>query len=366
MPWPCAPPSMHVGDAASCRHQPAISTPWRASTCMSNLRLWPTFSTASIRQQRLQLRQHRVARQLRWRHRIGLAAAEIEPALLFLSGAHRSRRHMPDRDVATDTRLDRHRHADQIGAHGIERRGFRVDGDDPGRVRRRDPAIERRHIQHQLVLRDRAFVFFRRRAAGAGLDASVCAVAGSRRAQQARRRSGSADELPAASQHARSPCGSPGRAGSATAPPVPASWRTRSSSGVGDLHAVIEQNQPPADARQLRVLDQRLTPLRLLDLAGTLQQRFEIAIGVDELGCGLRRRCRARPARCRWNRPPAPARPRPGPARRRISRAPRHRRSACSSSGRASDMPRPHQLHQILVGGDDGHLGAGLAPPAFA
>ena len=54
-----------------------------------------------------------------------------------------------------------------------------------------------------------------------------------------------------------------------------------------ELDLVVEQHQLPRDPRLLGVLDQRLAPLRLLDLAGARQQRFQIAIFDDQLRRGL-------------------------------------------------------------------------------
>jgi hypothetical protein len=50
---------------------------------------------------------------------------------------------------------------------------------------------------------------------------------------------------------------------------------------------VVEQHQLSRNARLLGVLDQRLAPLRLLDLAGALEQRLEVAIFDDQLRGGL-------------------------------------------------------------------------------
>ncbi len=53
------------------------------------------------------------------------------------------------------------------------------------------------------------------------------------------------------------------------------------------LDLVVEQHELPRDARLLRVLDQRLAPLRLLDLGGAEQQLVEVAIFGDQLCGGL-------------------------------------------------------------------------------
>ena len=54
-----------------------------------------------------------------------------------------------------------------------------------------------------------------------------------------------------------------------------------------ELDLVVEQHELPRDARLVGVLDQRLAPLRLLDLGGAGQQRFKVAVFVDELRRGL-------------------------------------------------------------------------------
>ena len=54
-----------------------------------------------------------------------------------------------------------------------------------------------------------------------------------------------------------------------------------------EVDLVVEQHQLPRNPRLLGVLDQRLAPLRLLDLAGAEQQLFEVAIFDDQLRRGL-------------------------------------------------------------------------------
>ena len=52
-----------------------------------------------------------------------------------------------------------------------------------------------------------------------------------------------------------------------------------------EFHIVVERHELLRQPRLVGVLDQRLPTLFLLDLAGALQQRFQIAVLADEL-CG--------------------------------------------------------------------------------
>ncbi len=54
-----------------------------------------------------------------------------------------------------------------------------------------------------------------------------------------------------------------------------------------ECNLVVEQHQLARNAGLLRILDQRLAALRLLDLAGAQQQRLEVAIFDDQLRGGL-------------------------------------------------------------------------------
>ena len=60
--------------------------------------------------------------------------------------------------------------------------------------------------------------------------------------------------------------------------------RPSGTSSVDVLSSVTSCFEMP---RLLGVVDQRLAPLRLLDLAGAREQRFEIAVFVDQLRGGL-------------------------------------------------------------------------------
>ena len=54
-----------------------------------------------------------------------------------------------------------------------------------------------------------------------------------------------------------------------------------------ERHAIVELHELQRNAGILRVLHQRLAPLRLLDLVQSAQQRFQVAEGVNEFRCGL-------------------------------------------------------------------------------
>ena len=92
-----------------------------------------------------------------------------------------------------------------------------------------------------------------------------------------------------------------------------AAWRSRRAAPASGTSSFSRTS-----SRQMRACSafcqQRLAALRLLDLAGAREQRLEIAVSLDQLAPRSSRRCPARPARCRWNRRPAPARRSPCPA----------------------------------------------------
>ena len=127
-----------------------------------------------------------------------------------------------------------------------------------------------------------------------------------------------------------------------------------------ELDLVVEQHQLPRNPRLLGILDQRLAPLRLLDLAGAEQQLFEIAIFDDQLRRGLD--ADAGHARHVVG----------GIAGQRLHLDHLLRRHAefLDHLGNADaavlhgvvhrDLVG-HELHQVLVGGDDGGAGAALA-----
>ena len=111
------------------------------------------------------------------------------------------------------------------------------------------------------------------------------------------------------------------------------------------------------------LLDQRLAPLGLLDLAGARQQRLEVAVLVDQLGRGLDADARHARHVVDRSRRPAPGRRPPCRAARRTSPSPRRADAACSSSGRASRRPAATSCIRSLSDETMVHVAAGLDAP---
>ncbi len=129
---------------------------------------------------------------------------------------------------------------------------------------------------------------------------------------------------------------------------------------AGQRHVVVELHQLLRQPRFGFVFDQRLAPLRLLDLVRMRQQRFEIAIGVDQLGRGL-----DPDARNARHVVDAVAAQRlhldhlVGPDAELLA----HLGFADMAIGHRIEHHHAvvrDELHHVLVGRDDGHLGAGL------
>ena len=128
---------------------------------------------------------------------------------------------------------------------------------------------------------------------------------------------------------------------------------------AGEGHVVVELDQLLRQTRLLLVLDQRLAAFRLFYFGRAGEQCFEIAISVDQLGRGL-----DPDAGDTGNVVNAVA-----AQRLDVDHALRPDPEPLTDLG---DADRPildriehrdlvvHELHQILVGGDDGDLGAGL------
>ena len=126
-----------------------------------------------------------------------------------------------------------------------------------------------------------------------------------------------------------------------------------------DGDVLVEPHEVAADARLVGELDQVLAPLVLLDLGGAFEQRVEVAIFPDQLGAGLdadagdARHVVDAVAGKRLDldhlvRPDAELLDHFGLADRLVLHGVEHH-----------DLGRD-ELHQVLVGGDDGDPGAGL------
>ena len=125
---------------------------------------------------------------------------------------------------------------------------------------------------------------------------------------------------------------------------------------------IVEQHEFEGHSRIVGIGQQGLAALGLFDLAGALEQRLKIAISVDELGRGFH--ANTRHARYVVG----------GIARQRLHfHHLRGRHAETLDDLRRADLlvlhgveqlhlAVFHQLHQVLVGGDDGDARAGLTP----
>ena len=350
---------------------------------------------AGVGEQGLQRRQRLVERDLTFQH----AAAEEIRAAAMLEG-----------DVAGLARRDRHGDADEVGLHRVDRAGFRVDRDMAGLIGRCDPALERGEVAHAVIAR--AVDLGRQRLALAGGrevgwlqpaiasgrrdrlgDGGACSLrqSGLRLAgigadmerlefgcARATRRQigigvdrgdigfiGFADALGDGGElHRLEEGDEPDRVGMAER-------QILDRRLDGDIVDQADQLVGDADLLDDLGIGQRLPALGLLDLGGPRQQRVEIAIFADELG----RRLDADAGRA-------------GHVVGRVARecldvGDLVRRDAeilddlgltdfalgaearallgVAGGGVVHRHARPDELHQILVGRDDQHVGAGLA-----
>jgi hypothetical protein len=98
-------------------------------------------------------------------------------------------------------------------------------------------------------------------------------------------------------------------------------------------HVLVERHQRLRQPRLLGVLDQRLAPLRLLDLAGAASSVSRSPYSPISCAAVLTP-MPGTPGTLSTESPAAPARRSPSPAARRTSRSPRRGRCACPSSCR--------------------------------
>lgn len=122
-------------------------------------------------------------------------------------------------------------------------------------------------------------------------------------------------------------------------------------------HGAFEGDEAQRQARRLGVIDQRLATLGLLDLVGAGEQRLDVAVFVYQLRRGLD--ADARHARHVVDRITG--------QRLHVDDLVRRHAELLQDLGRLDplvlhrvehDDARLDQLHQVLVGGDDGHVGA--------
>ena len=124
-------------------------------------------------------------------------------------------------------------------------------------------------------------------------------------------------------------------------------------------HVLLEANEIARDARLVGELDELFAALGLLDLAGARQERVEVAVLVDQLGRRLDADARhagdvvGRIAGQRLHVDDLVG---------RYAELLQHLVAAelLRLHGVEHDDAGPHELHQILVGGDDGDVAAGV------
>ncbi len=278
---------------------------------------------------------------------------------------------MGERHVGGLARRDRQREADELGLHRVDRRRLGVEGDTAGGASVHDPSREAVGRRHRLVFgtvegslggsggvhrrgawgfsprhrrralwRSRRLPLARNRGADRGLDrsrrlgAEALRDAPRQRVElhqsqeaQKRRRIG-IDDAEMLERHA-------------------------------DVDVLLEADQLTRYARLVGELDELLAALGLLDLGGAREQRVEVAVLVDELGCGLDADARH--------------------ARHVVGRIAGKRLHVDDLLGRHAELLHhllapellalhgvehddagAHELHQVLVGGDDRHVAAGI------
>ena len=244
---------------------------------------------------------------------------------------------MAKRDVARLSGADGQRHADEIGAHGVERGGFGIDGDGAGNARAGDPLLQRTHLLDRLVGLRLGRQFGGLGGANGAVDRHPL---GGELAFDARRE---ADEILGTEESHQG-----FRVGRT---------QTERVERLGHRHVVLEPHQVPGNARLIGKGHEVLAALGLLDLRRPLQHRLEIAVGVDQ----LRRRLD----------------PDPRDARHVVGRIPRQRLDIDHLVGSDAELLAHllgadaavahrvhhvdairHQLHQILVRRQDRDLGA--------
>ena len=380
-----SPPNRAHRRSASCRRSARPRCRAGANTCQSNFTFWPILSTPGVFEQRLQQRERLGLRDLAGRRARRRRTGRRSPAT------------MAERDVAGLARRDGERDADEIGLHADRAKSSRCRRRRrPRLVRARDPARELGRASSRSRRRRRRTVPLRALAARCGGER----LRGRRAARRAvaARRAAAGGRRPAAASFAsplrpRQPPG-PTKAGSGSTAPAstPQISPTRrvivvnsiafrkaisvSPSSVGHAERrraasrAATSRTSVTSVLEMRIsstvlgIGQRLAALGLLDLAGAREQRFEIAVFGDQLRGGLDADARR--------------------AGHVVGGIAGERLDVDDLVGAAAEIgddlvgadpallalargriehrdARLDQLHQVLVGGDDQHVGAALA-----
>ena len=303
---------------------------------------------------------------------------------------------VPDRDVAGLARPHRHRQTDQLAAHRVDGREFSIHRRDAFGLRSGDPAGKLRRRPHGRVNRS---VDRRARLGGAGADEVGWRAlrhplrGGGRwrgrsvgRGSVERRRLGisavaleparGADEARVRFDRGRfdpADLGDPAREGGELhrleeAEQALAVELRQSQRFERRLHRDVadQRHQLLRDADALDILwvGQRLAPFRLLDLACSRQQRFEIAIFENELRRGLDAdagRAGHVVGRISRERLDVDHLVRPEAEILDHFRRTEAPLLAVAGSRVVHRHPRLDELHQVLVGRDDQYVGARFA-----
>ena len=285
-----------------------------------------------VLQQRLQARQRLGHGNLAGQKRLG-------PEEIAISAL------MGQRHIAGDAGLQRQGDADQLGQHGIVRGGDGIEGDGADPPRTRDPFIEAGDILDQHI------------GMGALEPGGQWLVGLAHSDRRWRPRLGRLQRIGGGHRQAGF---HPGQSGAELIEGEEGEQHIRHELAPDEIlergrqsHIVPEAHQLAAGAGERGIGDQRLAALRLLDLAGAVEQGVEIAIGIDQ----LRRRLDADAGHPRHIvgripgqgldihdlvRPDAELLPDLGLADAPVLDRVQHGDIAAD------------ELHQILVGGDDG------------
>ena len=308
-----------------------------------------------------------------WLQRIqNLAQPELRDAGVLAEIERTCRRAVTERDVAGEIRRHAEGDANQLRLHGIEAGGLGIDGDASGILRHRNPELQTLQRRDGLVL---AAVDRRRRRLGDQRKHSRRCASAVRLALRAGRPrlcrlagGGRLRRWAVLQRRHRLPQ----RIGDALGErrELHLAQKTEQVRRLRLVHAHLLQrdlngyielqgHEIARHACLVGELDQLLAPLGLLDLAGPRQQRIEIAVFLDQLGGGLD--ADARHTRHIVHRVTG--------QRLHVDHLVRRHAELLDHLVRSNPPVLHgvehgdaglHELHQILVRGDNGDVGAGL------